>query len=129
VVVFDGATVRAGLSHELEYTPSDRAEHLRRVAHMCNLLNNQGIITICAFISPKESIREQIKEIIGKNRFTLLHTHEPLDVCKQNQPELYEKYEKGLIENVPGLDVIYEKPEDTILVKSENQIEDLTKKL
>jgi bifunctional enzyme CysN/CysC len=125
VVVLDGASVRAGLSHELEYTPSDRAEHLRRVAHMCNLLNNQGIITICAFISPLASIRQQIKTIIGEERFTMVYTDEPLDICKQNQPELYDRFEKGEIINVPGLDVVYEKPEEAILVKSEKQTDAL----
>ena len=51
VVLLDGKSVRSGLSRELDFSPADRAEHLRRVAHICRILNDQGIITICSFIS------------------------------------------------------------------------------
>ena len=54
VVLLDGSSIRLGLSNELDYSPADRAEHLRRVAHISKLLNDQGIITICSFISPDE---------------------------------------------------------------------------
>ncbi len=33
-VLLDGKSTRSGLSKELDYSPSDRAEHLRRVAHI-----------------------------------------------------------------------------------------------
>ena len=129
VVLFDGSTVRSGLSKELDHSPADRAEHLRRVAHMCTLLNDQGIITICAFISPLNAIREQIREIIGKGRFRLLYVSESLEVCKQNQPDLYKKYEKGLIQNVPGLDIRFEVPTNASLIKTEEEINNLVDKI
>ncbi|NPA38106.1 MAG: adenylyl-sulfate kinase, partial [Chlorobi bacterium] len=118
VVVFDGATVRAGLSHELDFSLPDRAENLRRIAHVCKLLNDQGIITICAFISPTKEIRQQVKEIIGEDRFTMVYMDKSLEECRQNQPELYEKYDKGEVKYLPGLDIEYEKPEEGIKVKS-----------
>ena len=111
-VVFDGQNVRAGLSQELDFTPSDRAEHLRRVAHMCNLLNNQGIITICAFRSPDSEIREQIKEIIGNERFTLIYMDETIESCKAKDTQLYADAEEGLINDVPGVDISYDIPAD-----------------
>lgn len=120
VVVFDGATVRAGLSHELDFSSADRAEHLRRVAHMCKMLNDQGIITICVFISPTESIRKQVKEIIGKYRFTLIYKREDIEVCKTKQPDLFEKAEKGEITCFPGLDMKYEIPSSVILINEIN---------
>lgn len=61
VVLIDGFTIRSGLSKELDFSPADRAEHLRRVAHICRILNDQGVITICSFISPNEDIRQQCK--------------------------------------------------------------------
>jgi bifunctional enzyme CysN/CysC len=61
------------LNRELDYSPADRAEHIRRVAHVCRLLNDQGIITICSFISPDESIRKQVAQIIGEQRFYLVY--------------------------------------------------------
>lgn len=111
VVLMDGSTVRSGLSKELDHSAPDRAEHLRRVAHVCKILNEQGIIAICSFISPKNSIRKQVEQIVGDKQFTLIHTHAPLEYCKNHKPEVYEKYENGLVKNLPGVDIPYEEPD------------------
>jgi adenylyl-sulfate kinase len=116
VVLLDGSSIRLGLSNELDFSPTDRAEHLRRVAHISKLLNDQGIITICSFISPEASIREQVVRIIGENKFKLIHMDADLDYCKKNKPDLYEKYEQGLIKNLPGADLEYIAPENPNLV-------------
>jgi adenylyl-sulfate kinase len=111
VVLLDGKSVRAGLSRELDYSPADRAEHLRRVAHLCRLLNEQGIITICSFISPKESIRQQVAEIIGKECFNLVYLRADIDFCRKNDNYgLYEKADKGEIIYLAGVDMEYEEP-------------------
>jgi adenylyl-sulfate kinase len=111
VVLLEGSTVRAGLSRELDYSPADRAEHLRRVAHVCKMLNDQGIIVVASFISPTESIRQQISEIIGNERFHLILMRAGLDYCRTNKPELYLKVEKGELRHLPGVDEAYEMPE------------------
>ena len=116
VVCLDGSSLRAGLNRELDYSPADRAEQLRRVAHICRLLNDQGIITICSFISPYESLRQQVAEIIGKERFTLVYMDAPLEYCRENKPELYEMAENGLTWNLPGVDLPFEKPESADFV-------------
>ncbi len=123
VVVFDGSSVRAGLSNELDFTPSDIAEHLRRVAHMSRLLNEQGIITICVFRSPDESIRSQVKDIIGAERFTLIYMDESLENCKKHLPELYEQASNGYANNIPGVDVKYDVPTDADVVINRVEIE------
>lgn len=109
-VMLDGNSVRSGLSRELDYSPEDRAEHLRRVAEVCRLLNDQGIIVICSFISPKEAIRKQLKEIIGEKRFKLIYVDTALDVSRKNKPELYHLAEAGKIRNLAGMDSVYELP-------------------
>jgi adenylyl-sulfate kinase len=110
VVSLDGSSVRSGLSRELDYSPSDRAEHLRRVAHVCRLLNDQGIITVCSFISPDESIRQQVAEIIGKERFHLVFMKASMEYCRKNKPDLYEKAEQGLTSWLPGVDMPFDEP-------------------
>lgn len=109
-VLIDGSSLRSGLNRELDYSPADRAEHARRVAHICKILNDQGIITICSFISRNESLRSQVAEIIGEDRFHLFYMDATLEYCKENKPELYEKADKGEIENLPGVDMEYEAP-------------------
>ncbi len=110
VVVLDGSSVRPGLNRELDFTPADQVEHLRRVAHVCRILNDQGIITICSFISPREAIRGQLAEIIGKERFHLVYMEATLDYCRKNKPDLYEQFNQGKIENLPGMDIPFETP-------------------
>jgi len=115
VVLMDGSTVRSGLSKELDYSPADRAEHLRRVAEVCKILNDQGIIVICSFISPKEIIRKQIADIIGKEKFHLIYMDANLDFCKNHKPEFYNKVEEGMLLYVPGIDEPFEIPENANL--------------
>jgi bifunctional enzyme CysN/CysC len=114
--LLDGSSIRLGLSNELDFSPADRAEHLRRVAHISKLLNDQGIITICSFISPDENIRKQVVQIVGEDRFKLFHMDASLEFCRKNKPELYEKFDQGLIENLPGADLAYVAPESPTLV-------------
>ncbi len=114
VVLLDGSSVRSGLSRELDFSPADRAEHLRRVAEVCRLLNDQGIITICSFISPDENIRQQVAEIIGNDRFHLIYMNADLEYCKNYKPLLYQQAEEGSIENVPGMQEQYEIPRNPL---------------
>ncbi|MCK5844833.1 MAG: sulfate adenylyltransferase subunit CysN, partial [Victivallales bacterium] len=51
VVTLTGATLRSGLTSELDFDFSDRWENLRRAAEIARLLNDNGIICVCAFIS------------------------------------------------------------------------------
>ncbi len=115
VVLLDGGTLRTGLSLELDFSPADRAEHLRRVAHIARILNDQGIITICSFLSPNENIRQQVAEIIGKERFFTIFMDAGIDYCKDNQPDLYLLADKGKLDNLPGFDIQFDKPANPAL--------------
>ncbi|MEA3446334.1 MAG: sulfate adenylyltransferase subunit CysN [Bacteroidota bacterium] len=115
-VLLDGTSVRSGLSRELDFSPADRAEHLRRVAHVCRLLNDQGIIAICSFISPSEDIRRQVAEIVGEDRFNLVYMNADIDYCMSHvKDELYKMAEEGSLQNIPGIDLNYDIPENIAL--------------
>lgn len=107
VVLLDGGTLRSGLSKELDFSPADRAEHLRRIAEMCRILNDQGIITICSFVSHEESVRKQVEEIIGKERFYTFYMKADLAYCKQNQAEFYAQTK---LKYIPGIDLPFDEP-------------------
>jgi adenylyl-sulfate kinase len=113
-VLLDGSTVRSGLSRELDYSPADRSEHLRRVAHVCRLLNDQGIIAICSFISPREDIRTQLIDIIGKDQFKLIYMDADMEYCRNNKPELYLLADETKLKHMPGVDEPFEVPEDAL---------------
>nr|WP_321357921.1 sulfate adenylyltransferase subunit CysN [uncultured Draconibacterium sp.] len=116
VVLIDGSSVRSGLSRELDFSPADRAENLRRVAHICKMLNDQGIITIASYISRNDSLRDQVAEIIGKDRFHMFYMDADLEYCKNNKPELYKLLEEGKTSGLPGVDLEYEAPTNAKLV-------------
>ncbi|MBN2616109.1 MAG: sulfate adenylyltransferase subunit CysN [Bacteroidales bacterium] len=112
VVVLDGKSLRSGLSKELDYHPADRAEHLRRVAHIARILNDQGILCVCSFASPDDNIRQQVAEIIGPERFHLLYMDAGVDYCREHVDDnLYKRYDAGEMKYVPGLDMDFDIPE------------------
>jgi bifunctional enzyme CysN/CysC len=116
VVLLDGSTIRSGLSRELDFSAEQTAEHLRRVAHIARILNDQGIIAICSFISAQEAIRNEVAEIVGTNRFVSIFMDAPLEFCRKNRPELYELADAGKIDNLPGVDAAFEQPKTSDLV-------------
>jgi adenylyl-sulfate kinase len=124
VVLLDGKSTRQGLSRELDYSPNDRAEHLRRIAHISRLLNEQGVITICSFISPDDSIREQVSEIVGKENFHLIYQDAELDFCRTNDEYgLYQMADSGDLKYLPGVDMDYDIPQVPALRLDANQKE------
>jgi len=68
-------------------------------------------MVIAIFISPEAAIREQIAEIIGRERFLEIYAKASLDWCRKNDKTgLYSKAEKEEIRYVPGIDIRYEEP-------------------
>lgn len=126
VVMLDGSTIRSGLTTELDFSPAGRAEQMRRVAHVCRILNDQGIIVICSFITPREHIRKQIMQLIGEERFHLIYMDAGIDYCRSNKPELYALAEEGKLRFLPGIDEVYEMPEQSALqLKPEHAAENI----
>jgi adenylyl-sulfate kinase len=111
-VVLNGRNVRLGLSRGLDFGSADRAEHLRRVAEVASLLNDSGIITLCAFVSPSAAIRDQVKELVGEDRFLEIHVDATAEWCeKRDETGLYEKAKSGVVQNMAGVNADYEVPE------------------
>jgi bifunctional enzyme CysN/CysC len=38
-----------------------------------------------------------------------------LEYCRNNKPDLYEKADRGEVENLPGVDLEYQEPDDAKL--------------
>lgn len=85
-VVLDGEELRGGLSRDLGFSMEERSENLRRAAHIARLLNDNGLLCILAMVAPSQSVREKVAELIGRERFVLVHLDAALEVCKQRDP-------------------------------------------
>jgi adenylylsulfate kinase len=124
--ILDGDNTRLGLNKGLGFSEEDRNENLRRVAEVCKLMNEAGLIVICSFISPFEKNRELAKEIIGEN-FIEFFVDADLSVCEERDPKgLYKKARAGEIKDFTGISSPFELPENAIVLKNNVQ-EDLDK--
>ena len=112
----DGDNVRGGLNNNLGFSRDDREENLRRVAEVAKLFLNSGTVVIASFISPLNSDRNFIKEIIGDEDFVEVFVNTPLEVCEARDVKgLYKKARAGEIKNFTGIDAPYEAPSLPIL--------------
>lgn len=122
--ILDGDNTRLGLNKGLGFSEEDRIENIRRVAEVCKLMNEAGLIVICSFISPFEKNREQAKEIIGDNFFEVF-IDASLETCETRDPKgLYKKARLGEIKDFTGISSPFETPSRGIMLKN-NTEEDL----
>lgn len=107
----DGDNVRNGLNKNLSFTEEDRKENIRRVGEVTALMLDAGLIILSAFISPFESDRQMVREIVGKDRFYEVFVNCPIEICEERDVKgLYKKARSGELKNFTGIDSPYEKP-------------------
>lgn len=116
VYVLDGDNVRHGLNADLGFGPSDRAENIRRIAHVAALFADAGIVVITAFISPYRSDRDRARNI-APDRFHEIYIKADLSVCERRDPKgLYKRARAGEIQDFTGISSPYEAPDAAELV-------------
>ena len=114
--LLDGDNIRTGINNNLGFTEPDREENIRRIAEVCKLFLNCGVITLAAFISPTNEIRKQAMSIIGEENFVEIFVNPPLETCeKRDTKGLYAKARKGEIQNFTGISSPFEAPEKPAL--------------
>ncbi|MEE3216567.1 MAG: adenylyl-sulfate kinase, partial [Pseudomonadota bacterium] len=115
--VLDGQNMRQGISRDLGFTAEDRSENLRRSAEVARLINDAGLICISAFVAPSEDVRRKASQVVGEERFLVVHLAAPVDVCRQRDTEgQFERADSGEIANIPGVSSPYEEPVEPDLV-------------
>ena len=109
--VLDGDNMRHHLNGDLGFSPRDRQENIRRSAVVARLMNDAGMMVICAFISPLRSDREMARQIIGSDNFIEAYISTPSALCEERDPKgLYKKARAGLIPAFTGVSAPYEAP-------------------
>lgn len=111
-VVLDGDSLRNGLNKDLDFSKEDRIENLRRVSEISKILNKNGLLTLCSFITPFEKNRSLINSIIGRKNIFWIFVDTPIEECiKRDTKGLYKKAIKGEIKNFTGISSPFETPE------------------
>ncbi|MCG8649836.1 MAG: adenylyl-sulfate kinase, partial [Pirellulales bacterium] len=122
VAMIDGEQVRRGLSLDLGFSAADRSENLRRSAHLAQTLNDAGLICVASFVAPVEDVRQRVGQLIGTERFLVVHVSTPVEVCRQRDTKgQYAKADAGQLLNFPGVTADYEVPENPDLVIDASQ--------
>ena len=115
--VLDGRSMRLGISRDLGFTAEDRSENLRRSAEVAKLINDAGLICVAAFVAPDDEVRQRAAEVVGTDRFFVVHVATPLEVCRtRDEDGHYEKADSGEIANFPGVSAAFNTPESADLV-------------
>lgn len=117
--VLDGRNARLGLSIDLNFSDDDRAENQRRAAEVSKLFNEAGLISVCAFMSPRANDRAWARDIVEKAGAPFFEVY-----CAAPEEAVADRIEASKQGNIDtekvkafsDLDSHYEVPEDPALV-------------
>lgn len=114
VTLLDGDIVRKNLSSELGFSKHDRDLNIRRIGFVASEITKNRGVALCANIAPYQQARQRVRRLIEDvGGFILVHVDTPVEICKQRDRKgLYEKAERGIIDNFTGVNDPFEAPKD-----------------
>ena len=111
VTLLDGDVVRTHLSKGLGFSKEDRDTNIRRIGFVASEIVRHGGIAICAAVSPYRATREDVRAMVGKDRFVEIFVDTPLEICEARDVKgMYAKARRGEITGFTGIDDPYEPP-------------------
>ncbi|HTY28807.1 MAG TPA: adenylyl-sulfate kinase [Mycobacterium sp.] len=113
--ILDGDNLRHGLNADLGFSMADRAENLRRLAHIATLMADAGLTVLVPVISPLEEHRELARKVHADQgvEFFEIFVDTPLEDCERRDPKgLYAKARAGEITHFTGIDSPYQRPKN-----------------
>jgi sulfate adenylyltransferase len=111
VTLLDGDVVRTHLSRGLGFSKEDRDTNIRRIGFVASEIVRHGGVAVCAAVSPYRSTRNDVRNMVGSDRFIEVYVNTPLEVCEQRDSKgIYAQARRGEIKNFTGIDDPYEAP-------------------
>jgi bifunctional enzyme CysN/CysC len=110
-MLLDGDQLRHGLCGDLDFSPADRTENIRRAGEVARLFFEQGSIVLCAFVSPYRADRERVRALVPDGAFLEIHVHCSLEELQRRDPKgLYAGTASGAVRGLTGVSAPYEAP-------------------
>ncbi len=107
--LLDGAEVRESLSRGLGFSREDREENVRRIGFVAKLLSRNGVIAICAAVSPYRATRDEVRR--NSPCFVEVHVDCPVDVAEARDKDgMYARARRGELHDFTGVNGPYEPP-------------------
>jgi len=111
VTFLDGDAVRTHLTKGLGFSREDRDTNIRRIGFVAAEIVRHGGIVVCATISPYRGVRDEVRQMVGHDRFVEVFVDTPLEECQRRDPKgLYAKASSGQLSGLTGVDDPYEPP-------------------
>lgn len=112
VTLLDGDVVRKNLSKGLGFSKEDRDMNVRRIGFVASEIVRHGGAAICAAISPYRATRNDVRAMVGNERFFEVYVDTPVAVCIQRDPKgVYAKITANELHGLSGIDDPYEPPD------------------
>ena len=113
VTLLDGDVVRTHLSKGLGFSQDDRNTNILRIGFVAGEIARQGGIVVAAAISPYRTTRNEVRKMVGEDRFFEIFVDTPIEVCEERDVKgLYARARRGQIKGFTGVDDPYEVPVD-----------------
>jgi sulfate adenylyltransferase len=111
ITLLDGDVVRTHLTKGLGFNKEDRITNILRVGFVASEIVRHEGVAICALISPFASARDQVRTMVGPDRFVEVFVDTPVDICEiRDVKGMYTKARRGEIKGFTGVDDAYELP-------------------
>lgn len=111
ITLLDGDVVRTHLSKGLGFSREDRDANILRIGFVGSEIARHGGLVITAAISPYRATRNEVRKLVGEERFIEVFVDTPIEVCEQRDVKgMYAKARQGLITGFTGVDDPYETP-------------------
>ncbi|HEY7784305.1 MAG TPA: bifunctional sulfate adenylyltransferase/adenylylsulfate kinase [Pyrinomonadaceae bacterium] len=112
VTLLDGDVVRTHLSRGLGFSKEDRDLNIRRIGFVASEIVRHGGAVLCAAVSPYRATRNDVRNLIGSDRFVEVFVDTPLEECERRDAKgMYAKARRGEIKHFTGVDDPYEPPQ------------------
>ena len=108
--VLDGDEMRTTLCRGLGFSREDRDANVFRIGYVAKLLARNGVIAICAAVSPFRSTRAEVRRNV--TNFIEVFVDCPVEVAESRDTDgLYARARMGDVEEFTGVNAPYEAPE------------------
>lgn len=117
VVILESDALRLIFTPRPTYTDEERDVFYRAMAYVGKLLVDHGVPVIFDATANRRFYRDRARQWIPK--FLEIYVDCPLSVCVERDTKgIYKRAKEGATSTVPGLQAVYEPPEDPDLVIS-----------
>ena len=116
VITLDGDELRATINRDLNFSPADRNENIRRSAEIAGIVARKGFIVVCSFVTPTNLLRHLISDVLQDVAFDMIYINTTLDECKRRDTKgQYREAEEGFIKDFTGIGSPFEEPPESNL--------------